>query len=208
MISGVNRVIINASDLRQVTTKTKKTLTESSDVKAVKEKLAQGVSVKDLTKEESKTLKKHLEAESALALYQSYKEDYDAKQESYTAERIATKIAKGEYLTPTEERLMNEKYPDLKRDALQARREAAIYKETMKRARTDAEKNNATCIAFTHVGALMKKGTISAKQGELRIIALQKAQLEAKREKRGYQSSNTGWIPIDYSLSLLIDKKV
>ena len=87
------------------------------------------------------------------------KESHEASQQALAAERIAMKIAKGEKLTAEEEQLMDSKYPDLKKDAQQARQEAQMYKERLKNAKTEEERNQVTTTTFGQVAARVKKGT-------------------------------------------------
>lgn len=147
----------------------------TKEILEIKKKLAQGVSVDDLSKEEYTQLSVFEKAESA-AFYQ------EIFQELGKAEKIARKIAKGEGLTPEEERFMNESYPDMKREAQQAKSEAEQLKERLKGCKSKAQKQQIIGTAMGSVAAMASKGALSQIQVAVKMEALQKVKEEAESE--------------------------
>ncbi|MGL4773399.1 MAG: hypothetical protein ACRC2K_07535 [Clostridium sp.] len=146
----------------------KRYLKPTNDIIEIEKKLASGLSVDDLSEEEYKKLNAFEKAESAA---------FNAETNKLIGEieRIALKIAKGEKLTPEEERLINENSPDLRREAEQAKKEGEELKKRLEMAKSAEEKQMLASTAVSGVGSMISKGAISGIQAQIKLAAIEKA---------------------------------
>ncbi|MGL5675949.1 MAG: hypothetical protein ACRDDX_06030 [Cellulosilyticaceae bacterium] len=175
VIKGMMNSLWRTNDLGYKPNGAKRYLAANDQVVAIEKKLAGGLSVDDLSEEEYKILSAHDKAESAA--FNAQVTEMFSK-----AEKIAMKIAKGEKLTPEEEQLMNEKFPDLKREAEQAKKEGEDLKERIKAAKTREEKQQIASGAMQSISSQMSKGTMAPIQAAVKMAATQKAIEEAEKE--------------------------
>lgn len=168
--------IYNNNDFGLKPNGAKRYLQPNEQIKAIEKKLANGMSSDELSKEEYNLLNAFEKAESAA---------FHAKvnQEMSQAEKIAVKIAKGEKLTKEEESLISEKYPDLKRDAEQAKKESEELRKKLKAAKSQQEKQEIVSTAVTNVGSLLSKNAISPVQAKIKLAAIEKAAEEDGNNK-------------------------
>lgn len=146
----------------------------TEDIRAIKDKLAAGMKVDDLSDEEYGKLNMFEKAENA-AFWQ------EVTEEMSKAERIAVKIAKGEKLSEEEERFINEKYPDMKREAEQAKKEGEDLKERLKGAKSTKERQQIIAMAMSSVSEMALKGGISDIQLRIKIAAIEKAKEDSEK---------------------------
>lgn len=146
----------------------------TEDIRAIKDKLAAGMKVDDLSDEEYGKLNMFEKAENA-AFWQ------EITEEMSKAERIAVKVAKGEKLSEEEERFINEKYPDMKREAEQAKKEGEDLKERLKGAKSTKERQQIIAMAMSSVSDMALKGGISDIQLRIKIAAIEKAKEDSEK---------------------------
>ncbi|MGG7163577.1 alpha-NAC protein [Clostridium ihumii] len=146
----------------------------TEDIRAIKDKLAAGMKVDDLSDEEYGKLNMFEKAENA-AFWQ------EITEEMSKAERIAVKVAKGEKLSEEEERFINEKYPDMKREAEQAKKEGEDLKERLKGAKSTKERQQIIAMAMSSVSEMALKGGISDIQLRIKIAAIEKAKEDSEK---------------------------
>lgn len=146
----------------------KRYLKASNDILEIEQKLANGLSVDDLSEEEYQKLNAFEKSESAAFLTK-------VNSEMSAAERIALKIAKGEKLTPEEERLISEKYPDLKKEAEDAKRQGDELKKRISQAKTPEEKQEIATTAVSQVSSMISKSSLPAISVQIKLTAIQKA---------------------------------
>ncbi|WP_034439061.1 hypothetical protein [Clostridium ihumii] len=146
----------------------------TEDIRAIKDKLAAGMKVDDLSDEEYGKLNMFEKAENA-AFWQ------EITEEMSKAERIAVKIAKGEKLSEEEERFINEKYPDMKREAEQAKKEGEDLKERLKGAKSTKERQQIIAMAMSNISEMALKGGISDIQLRIKIAAIEKAKEDSEK---------------------------
>ncbi|MGL4737470.1 MAG: hypothetical protein ACRCW2_08475 [Cellulosilyticaceae bacterium] len=172
MIKGLGNLFFQAGDLGYKPNGLKRYLPASEKVMAIENKLANGISVDELSEAEYKILNAHEKAESAAFTT-------EVNEQISKAERIAIKIAKGEKLTPEEERLISEKFPDLKREAEQAKRDGEELKKRIQAAKTAEEKQQIATGAVQSMSSQMGKGGLAPIQVAVKMAATQKAIEEA-----------------------------
>ena len=128
---------------------------------------------------------------------QSKVEDIDVKdffikikEELKNVELIAIKMIKGEPLTPKEQRLITEKYPDIKQLAQQSKKEIKDLKEEIKNCKTEEERQQVISKAITNIKVMDKKGLLSEVQVKIKMAAVkevekfsQKINLENKKSE-------------------------
>ncbi|MCR8743894.1 hypothetical protein [Romboutsia lituseburensis] len=154
----------------------KRYLKPNEEIKEIEKKLSGGMSVDDLSKEEYQKLNAFEKAETAEFYSQ-------VNREMSKAEKLAMKIAKGEKLTEEEIRFISEKYPDLKRDAEQTKKESDELKKNLKHAKTKKEKQQIISMAVGNVGTLLSKNSISPVQAKIKLSAIEKAVEEDEGNK-------------------------
>ncbi|MGL6104509.1 hypothetical protein [Romboutsia sp.] len=155
----------------------KRYLKPTEDILDIEKKIASGIKPDELSKEEYIRLNTFEKAESAAF-------SADVNKEMSLAEKIAIKIAKGEKLTQEEERLISESYPDLRREAEQANKEAQDIKKQLKQAKNPKEKQQIISTAIGNIGSMLSKGLISPIQGKIKLAALDKVVEESESEKK------------------------
>ena len=128
---------------------------------------------------------------------QSKVEDIDVKdfflkikEELKNVELIAIKIIKGEHLTPKEQRLITEKYPDIKQLAQQSKKEIKVLKEQIKNCKTEEERQQVISKAIENIKVMDKKGLLSKVEVKIKMSVLeevekfsQKINLENKKSE-------------------------
>ncbi|GAA0864630.1 hypothetical protein [Paraclostridium tenue] len=128
---------------------------------------------------------------------QSKVEDIDVKdfflkikEELKNVELIAIKMIKGEPLTPKEQRLITEKYPDIKQLAQQSKKEIKDLKEEIKNCKTEEERQQVISKAIKNIKVIDKKGLLSEVQVKIKMVAVkevekfsQKINLESKKSE-------------------------
>ncbi|MDU1539442.1 MAG: hypothetical protein E6902_07460 [Paeniclostridium sordellii] len=112
------------------------------------------------------------------------------KEELKNVELIAIKMIKGEPLTPKEQRLITEKYPDIKKLAQQSKKEIKDLKEEIKNCKTEEERQQVISKAINNIKAMDKKGLLSEVQVKIKMAAVkevekfsQKINLESKKSE-------------------------
>lgn len=103
--------------------------------------------------------------------------------ESKKAERIATKMVKGEKLTASEQKFIIEKYPEIKQLAEQSLKESKYLKEQIKNCKTDEEKQQVTSKAIDNLEEMFKKGIISPIQLKFKMLAIESIKNEKENNK-------------------------
>ena len=110
------------------------------------------------------------------------------KEELKNAELIAIKIIKGETLTPKEQRLITEKFPDIKQLAQESKKEIKDLKEQIKSCKTKEERQQIISKTITNIKAMDKKGLLSEVQVKIKMAVVrevekfsQKINLESKK---------------------------
>jgi ethanolamine utilization cobalamin adenosyltransferase len=98
------------------------------------------------------------------------------KEELKNVELIAIKIIKGEKLTPSEQRLINEKYTDIKKLAQQSKEEVKDLKEQMKNCKTDEERQKIISKAISNIKLMGKKGLLSQLEVRIKMSALEEVE--------------------------------
>lgn len=151
----------------------KRYLQPTENIKEIEKKLAMGMSTDDLSEEEYNTLAAFEKAESAAF-------HAEVNKEMSEAERIAIKLAKGEKLSAEEERFISEKYPDLKREAEEAKKQGDDLRKRIDQAKTKEEKQQIASTALNNVGTMLSKGTIAPIQANIKLAAIEKAIEDSK----------------------------
>ncbi|MGL4343563.1 MAG: hypothetical protein ACRCTE_00045 [Cellulosilyticaceae bacterium] len=175
MIKGLQNPFFQSGNLGYKPNGAKRYLAASDSVLAIEKKLATGLSVDELTEEENKILNAHEKAETAAF-------EAEVSEMFSKAEKIAVKIAKGEPLTSEEEQLINEKFPDLRREAEQAKQEAEQLKQRIQAAKTSEEKQQIASEAMQSISSQISKGQMAPIQIAVKMAATQKAIEDAEKE--------------------------
>ena len=110
------------------------------------------------------------------------------KEELKNVELIAIKIIKGEKLTSKEQRLITEKYPDIKKLAQQSKEEIKDLKEQIKDCKTEEERQQIISKVIKNIKVMNKKGLLPEIQVKIKMAAVkevekfsQKINLEDKK---------------------------
>ena len=103
--------------------------------------------------------------------------------EDKKSEIIATKIIKGEKLTPNEQKFITEKYTEIKQLAEQSLKESKDLKEQIKNCKTEKEKQQATSKAIDNLEEMFKKGIISPMQLKFKMLAIESIKNEKENNK-------------------------
>lgn len=103
------------------------------------------------------------------------------KEEIQDAELIAIKMVKGEKITRDELRLINTRYPDIKKTAEQSIRESTDLKEVLKNCNTDEERQQVISSAIKNIKSMLSRGAISDIQAKIKISAVEEALKSSKK---------------------------
>ncbi|MGL5642188.1 MAG: hypothetical protein ACRDDM_07965 [Paraclostridium sp.] len=103
------------------------------------------------------------------------------KEELKNIELIAIKIIKGEKLTSKEQRLITEKYPDIKQFAEQSKKETQELKERLKNCGTDEERKQIISSAINDIKIMGKKGVLSELQVKIKISSIEEIEKFSKQ---------------------------
>lgn len=163
----------------------KKRIQSSDEINKIRLKLKSGVKVDDLSKEEYSKLNNFEKAESA----SFFKEVMD---EMNRAEAIAMKIAKGKELTEEEKQFISAKYPDMKREAEQAKKEGEDLANRLKCCKTKEERQMLVSTAIGNISNMAKKGALSEFQVRIKIEAIEEAVKKVEKDKDKGDNINIG----------------
>lgn len=103
------------------------------------------------------------------------------KEELKNIELIAIKIIKGEKLNPKEQRLITEKYPDIKQFANQSKKEIQDIKQQLKSCKTDEERKQIISTAINNIKIMEKKGVLSELQVKIKIAGMEDVEKFSKK---------------------------
>lgn len=171
----------------------------SEEVRAIQAKLTGGMEAKDLSKEEYAKLAQFEEADRVA--FHAETNEIITKSEA-----VAMKIAKGEKLTPEEEAFINEKNPQLKREAEQAKKEGEELKKRLQGAKTDKERQSILMSASSSVASMSAKGQMSPIQARMKMEVIRQVQKEA--EKEGHQTGTLNIMDaMDFEPGTFFDSK-
>lgn len=162
MLQGIKNNIFSVN-----LNKDTKRIKPSEDVQAIKDKLLAGTKVDELSKEEYIKLSVFEDAEMSEFFV-------EITEEMTKVEAIAKKIAKGEVLTAEEEHYINEKNPDIKRDAENAKKEAEDLKGRIKNSKSSKERKQIIANAIIGVAQMSQDGIIAPLQARIKLEAIEK----------------------------------
>lgn len=98
------------------------------------------------------------------------------KEEIKNAELAAIKIVRGEELTPKEEKLIKEKYPELEQTAKEAKKECETLKKDLKNCKTDEARKELISNTVKYIKTMIKKGVLSELQSRIKLSGVEEAQ--------------------------------
>lgn len=130
--------------------------------------------IKDSPKEEQGKLNK-VQSEEVPSFLKKIKE------EMQDAELIAIKMVKGEKITREELRLINTRYPDIKKTAEQSIKEYTDLKEVLKNCNTEEERQQVISSAIKNIKSMLSRGSISDIQAKIKISAVEEALKSSKK---------------------------
>ena len=163
---------------------------KDNEIIKIQDKLDMGMNVEDLSEEEYQRLNAFEKSESA---------NLEAKvlSEKSKAERIAVKIAKGEDLTEEEEKFISEKFPDLKREALEAKKYGKELEGQIRNAKTKSEKEQIIAMAVSSVAQMVKNGSASESQLKIKMAVIEKARENSMKEEKGGKGIKVSGIDVE-----------
>ena len=163
---------------------------KDNEIIKIQDKLDMGMNVEDLSEEEYQRLNAFEKSESA---------NLEAKvlSEKSKAERIAVKIAKGEDLTEEEEKFISEKFPDLKREALEAKKYGKELEGQIRNAKTKSEKEQIIAMAVSSVAQMVKSGSASESQLKIKMAVIEKARENSMKEEKGGKGIKVSGIDVE-----------
>ena len=163
---------------------------KDNEITKIQDKLDMGMNVEDLSEEEYQRLNAFEKSESA---------NLEAKvlSEKSKAERIAVKIAKGEDLTEEEEKFISEKFPDLKREALEAKKYGKELEGQIRNAKTKSEKEQIIAMAVSSVAQMVKSGSASESQLKIKMAVIEKARENSMKEEKGGKGIKVSGIDVE-----------
>lgn len=106
------------------------------------------------------------------------------KEEIKNAELIAIKIVRGEKLTPKEEKLIKEKYPELEQTAKEAKKECETLEKELKNCKTDEDRKQLISNAIKYIKTMIKKGVLSELQSRIKLSGVEEAQKNFSESKK------------------------
>ena len=163
---------------------------KDNEITKIQDKLDMGMNVEDLSEEEYQRLNAFEKSESA---------NLEAKvlSEKSKAERIAVKIAKGEDLTEEEEKFISEKFPDLKREALEAKKYGKELEGQIRNAKTKSEKEQIIAMAVSSVAQMVKSGSASESQLKIKMAVIEKARENSMKEEQDGKGIKVSGIDVE-----------
>lgn len=154
----------------------------SAEVVEIQQSLSSGIKkLEDLSKEELNTLKTFESADMAAFKAEIF-------ENMSKAQAIARKIAKGEALTPEEEKFISENFPEIKKEASKAKEEGEELSRKVRAAKSKKEADSYIMSATVASTAAIKAGA-SPIAAELKLVAIESAKQKVEGEEEYHKNS-------------------